>query len=227
LQVALAAVGVGSCRQPSDGAGGASNESGEAGERASGPSGVAASPSASAGAGPVDVAAGGGASPAGGAQAESDEGTQAGGAGGGAALDATLACTALPEGTYCGQHIAGGEPNVRYFCADDTLIAQAECPGICAPDVNECSSSTGSGQGAGDSVFQKCPACFQVGGPCAAEFQACDALCRAHISCLDTCDSELGCTATCTEPFAQDTGLASLNECAGLHCVQLCDEGTQ
>ncbi|HYP88085.1 MAG TPA: hypothetical protein VEQ59_08020 [Polyangiaceae bacterium] len=172
---------------------------------------------------PLGVAgdSGNGGTPSGGAPSDSagePNGGEPGAAGAGTEpAGPQPSCGKQADGTLCGANMTpAGSDGTRYFCNDGEVLAEARCPGACDVETNACVQSGGTGDGSGETnlrVALRCPACYELA--CRDELDACrsDALCRAHLGCVESCSLQSQCFSTCDSVFADEPILPALDKC--------------
>lgn len=131
------------------------------------------------------------------------------------------------DGAVCGLNLVPpGRADMRYFCSDGVLLAQARCPGSCNLENNACKQGPGTGGGSdGAELFSllQCRECYA--NDCKTPLVACesDAWCAAHLECLETCSLEGPCFDACTQAFPNDPLLEELGACViTTDCPHIC-----
>jgi hypothetical protein len=131
------------------------------------------------------------------------------------------------DGAVCGLNLVPpARADMRYFCAEGVLLAQARCPGSCNLDTNACKQGTGTGGGMdGAELFSllQCRECYA--NDCKTPLGACesDPWCAAHLTCLETCSLDGTCFDACTQAFPNDPLLEELGACViTTDCPHIC-----
>lgn len=131
------------------------------------------------------------------------------------------------DGAVCGLNLVPpGRADMRYFCSDGVLLAQARCPGSCNLETNACKQGPGTGGGTdGAELFSllQCRECYA--NDCKTPLVACesDSWCASHLECLETCSLDGRCFDACTQAFPNDPLLEELGACViTTDCPHIC-----